>query len=117
MVVSVVRLLTIPVAIVIALALHRRSNGREMLGLVAGIGVTITFIGSLHGNYQACSTHQGVLALRPGQTSVSSSCGGVDGPHWLIAGIALTLAATLIYWYTTHRAAARGATNPPPTPS
>lgn len=88
MFVSVVGLLTIPIGIVIALALHRRSGGREMLGLVAGIGITITFIGSLHGNYRACSAERQVLVLRPGQTSAGFSCGGVDGPHWLIVGIA-----------------------------
>lgn len=117
MFVSVVGLLTIPLGSVIALALRRRSGGREMLGLIAGIGITITFIGSLHGNYRACSTDQGVLALRPGQTSISSSCGGVDGTHWLIVGIALTLAAATVYWYTAHRASTTGVTNPTPAPS
>jgi hypothetical protein len=117
MFVSVVGLFTIPVGIVIALALHRRSGGREMLGLITGIGITITFIGSLHGNYQACSAEPRALVLRPGQASAGFSCGGVDGPHWLIVGVALTIAAAAMYWYTARRAGSGGATSATPTPS
>jgi hypothetical protein len=107
LVVSVVGLVTIPLGLLVALALGRRSNGRERLGLLAGIGVTITFVGSLHADYRACSRYHGVLTSGPGQRSFGFSCGGVDGPHWLIVGIGVTLAAAILYSYEAQRS--RGA--------
>jgi hypothetical protein len=116
MAVSVVGLLTIPAGMVGAFALRRRSAGREMLGLLAGIGITTTVIGSLHGGYRPCSADQGVLVLRPGQTSVSFSCGGVDGPHWVIVGIALIVASVTAYNYAAHRASRSNVTSRASTP-
>ena len=117
MFVSVVGLVTIPAGAVIAVVLRRRSAGRERLGLLVGVGITTTFIGSLHGGYRACSGVRQVLVLRPGQASTAFSCGGVDGSHWLIAGVALIIAASATYWYLARRAMAGGARRNPPLPA
>ena len=113
--VSAVGLFTLPLGILIVLALVRRSGGREMLGLLAGVGAIAAFIGSIHLDYQACSTDHLSLTLRVGQTSVASSCGGVDGVPWLIAGIAVIVAAVVLYWRATRRSSPGTSANAAPT--
>jgi hypothetical protein len=95
--ISALAIFALPLGIVAVLVLRRRSSGREVLGLVAGIGLAIGVIGSIHVNYQACSATSGSLVLPVGHTSVGSSCGGVDGIPWLIAGVVLTAAAVILY--------------------
>lgn len=70
---SALAVVTLPLAIVLAIVFRRRIHGRERLGLVAGIGIAITFFGSLHTNHQACSSTPFV-----GRGGVVYSCGGVD---------------------------------------
>jgi len=65
--------------------------------VLAGVGIVIAVVGSIHLHYQACSATGGSLVLRVDQTSVGSSCGGVDGVPWLIVGVALTAAAAILY--------------------
>lgn len=79
-------------ATLIAVALGRFSHGRERLGLLAGIGIAVAFLGSLHTSYRSC----GPFVI--GHADVVYSCGGVDGTHWLIIGIVLILAAATLYW-------------------
>jgi hypothetical protein len=99
---------TLPVGILAVLVLRRHSGGREALGLLAGIGVVIGAIGSIHVHYQACSATGGSLFLRVGQTSVGSSCGGVDGIPWLIAGVVLTATAVILYLLASRRSSRNG---------
>ncbi|HEX2703982.1 MAG TPA: hypothetical protein VHM72_11205 [Solirubrobacteraceae bacterium] len=75
-----------------AVALGRFSHGRERLGLLAGVGIAVVFLGSLHTNYQACRP------FAVGHAGVVYSCGGIDGTQWLIVGTAITLAAATLYW-------------------
>jgi hypothetical protein len=106
--ISALAILTLPLGILAVLVLRRRSGGREVLGLLAGIGVVIGAIGSGHMHYQACSATGGSLFLRVGQTSVGSSCGGVDGILWLIAGVFLTATAVILYLLATRRSSSNG---------
>ena len=93
-------------------AFGRFSHGRERLGLLAGVAVAVAFLGSLHTSYRAC----GKFVV--GHAGVVYSCGGIDGPYWLIIGLALTLAAALLYLVTRPAADHPGAmTNHTPTPS
>ena len=39
----------------------------------------------------------GVCSCGSGRQSVGSSCGGVDGIPWLIAGVVLTAIAVILY--------------------
>lgn len=98
---SALALVTLPLAVVLAFVFRRRSYGRERLGLAAGIGVAVAFFGSLHTSYQACSSAPFV-----GRGGVVYSCGGVDGPRWLILGTAAVVAAVAVYWYAAYRASA-----------
>lgn len=97
--VSALALVTLPLAVILAVAFRRRSRGRELLGVVAGVGIAVTFFGSLHASYQACSSTRFV-----GHAGAVYSCGGVDGPRWLVVGIAATIAAVAGYWYLARRA-------------
>ncbi|HEY1776924.1 MAG TPA: hypothetical protein VGG41_12255 [Solirubrobacteraceae bacterium] len=90
------------------LVLRRHRIGRDAIGLLAGIGVTVAVIGSLNLDYQACSARSGSLVLPVGAKSISSSCGGVDGVAWLIAGIVVAAATVTFYWATTRRSWNRG---------
>ena len=108
--VSVLGLLTIPVGVVLALWLTRNRGGIEAIGTLAGAGAVAVFVGSLHRGYQPCSSHRGTLVLLPGQQSISTSCGGIDGWHWIIAGTALIAVATLIYIKKTGGTANTSAT-------
>ena len=95
--VSVLGLLTIPVGVVLALWLTRNRSGIAAIGTLVGAGAVAVFVGSLHRGYQPCSSQRSTLVLPPGQQSISSSCGGVDGWHWIIVGTALMVLATVIY--------------------
>jgi hypothetical protein len=35
----------------------------------------------------------------------------VDGPRWLIVGVAATIASAALYWYTARRSNAAGTAN------
>jgi hypothetical protein len=98
-------------AILTGIVFARFSHGRERLGVLAGIGIAVVFLGSLHTNYQAC---------RPfmlGHAGVVYSCGGIDGTHWLIVGTALTLAAATLSWlHGPPRTHSGEMTNHTPTP-
>jgi hypothetical protein len=95
--ISALAIFALPLGILAALALRRRSGGGEALGLLAGVGIVTAVLGSIHLHYQACSASGGSLVLQVGQTSVGSSCGGVDGVSWLIVGVVLTAAAAILY--------------------
>ena len=94
---------TVPLGALLLVALASRRWGAATLGLLAGVGVTVTGIGSIHRNYQACSGARTSAYLAPGGTgSVSYSCGGVDGVHWMIVGITLTVIALVLYLWRRH---------------
>ncbi len=95
--VSVVGLITIPVGVVLAVWLTRNPSGHSAIGALAGAGAVTVFVGILHRGYQPCSSHAGALALLPRQQSVGSSCGGIDGWHWIVAGTAVIVLATVIH--------------------
>ncbi|HEX2703325.1 MAG TPA: hypothetical protein VHM72_07835 [Solirubrobacteraceae bacterium] len=96
---SALALVTLPLAVILTVAFRRRSRRRELLGVVAGVGIAVALFGSLHANYQACSSTRFL-----GHAGAVYSCGGVDGPRWLIVGIAAAIAALVGYWYMAHRA-------------
>jgi len=106
--ISALAFFALPLGILAALALRRRSGGREALGLLAGAGVVIGVLGSIHLHYQACSATSGSLVLRAGQTSVGSSCGGVDGVLWLIVGTVATAAAAMLYLLASRGSSGKG---------
>jgi hypothetical protein len=106
--ISALAIFALPLGILVALALRRRSGGREELGLLAGVGIIIGAVGSIHMHYQACSATGGSLVLPAGHTSVSSSCGGVDGVPWLIVGVLLTAGALILYWRASRRSSGNG---------
>ena len=94
---SVIGLFTVPLGVLLVVLLARRqgSSGRELFGLLEGAGLVVALFGSLNLDYRPCTsapvfTH----AVRGG-----GSCGGVDGPPWLAAGLALTLLTALAYWW------------------
>ena len=95
--VSVLGLFTIPVGVVLALWLTRNRSGIAAIGTLVGAGTVAVLLGSLHRGYQPCSPQRSTLVLLPGQRSISSSCGGVDGWHWIVVGTALIAVATVIY--------------------
>jgi hypothetical protein len=101
---SALALITFPLAILTVLVFRRYSRGRDRLGLFVGAGIAVAFFGSLHTNYRACS-------VAPHVGGTSYSCGGVDGPRWLIVGIAVTVASAAIYWYTERRADTNGSSS------
>ena len=106
--ISALAIFTLPLGILAVLVLRRRSGGRGALGLLAGIGMVIGVIGSIHVHYQACSATRGSLVVPVGQTSVGSSCGGVDGIPWLVAGFVLTAGAVILYFLASRRASSNG---------
>jgi hypothetical protein len=98
--------------LVAAVVLSPSSRRRELLGLIAGAGLAIAYLGSLHTGYQPCNSPM------TGQASVVSSCGGIDGPHWLIVGIALAVIAGALYWPRSRARSLNGdTTNNAPSPS
>jgi hypothetical protein len=101
--ISALAIFTLPLGILAALALRRRSGGRGTLGLLAGFGIIIGGLGGVHLHYRACSATSGTLVLRAGQTSVGWSCGGVDGVPWLIVRVLLTGAAVILYLVASRR--------------
>jgi len=112
--ISALAIFTLPLGILAVLALQRRSGGRGALGLLAGIGVAIGAIGSIHVQYQACSATNRTLVVPVGQTSVGSFCGGVDGIPWLIAGFVLTATAVILYLLASRRSSRNGPAVAPP---
>ena len=102
--VSSLGIFTIPLALVVIVVLHRAHSGLEAWGSLAGVGAVVTFIGAINLDYQPCSESSGRLVLHPGESSVSYSCGGVDGLPWLIVGLCLVGVALAIYLVLRHRA-------------
>jgi hypothetical protein len=97
--VSQIGLVTVPVGVVLALWLGRRGGwGKEALGLVAGAGLVSALVGVINVDYRPCSS--GSVVLGVGRTS--SSCGGFDGLPWLIVGLVLVTAGTLMYLAVTR---------------
>ncbi len=95
--ISAIGVFTLPLGVLLVVLLARRqgNSGRELLGLLEGAGVVTALFGVLNFDYRACSsapvfTH----AARGG-----GSCGGVDGPPWLGAGVALMLLTAVAYWW------------------
>jgi hypothetical protein len=101
--ITALAIFSLPLGILAVFVLRRRSGGRGALGLLAGIGVVTGIIGSTHVHYQVCSATRGTLVLGVGQTSVGSSCGGLDGIPWLIVGFGLTAAAVIVYLLASRR--------------
>jgi hypothetical protein len=96
---------TLPVGLVLVVVLSARRRRAASLGLLAGVGVVVTLIGSIHLDYQACSAIHESDHLAPGVAGpVSGSCGGIDGVPWMIVGIALTVAAVVLYLHATRPA-------------
>lgn len=91
--VSQIGLLTVPIGVVLAIWLARGNPGREMLGLLEGVGAIGVVVGLVNLDYRPCPSGQ--VVLRPDQTSFS--CGGFDGTPWLIAGLVVMALVPLAY--------------------
>ena len=94
---SAIGVFTVPLGVLLVVLLARRqgSSGRELLGLIEGAGVVIALFGALNLDYRPCSSTPVVIHAARG----GGSCGGVDGPVWLAAGVALILLTALTYWW------------------
>jgi hypothetical protein len=109
--VSALGIFALPVAAVLILVLSRHRASVDALGLLAGLGAIVAWIGSLNLNHQACSSH---ATLTPGGAqSVSYSCGGIDGTSWLIIGIGMAAVAVALYMLMTSEIRPRRARRAP----
>jgi hypothetical protein len=100
----------VPVGLLLAIGLARRRRGMDAVGLVAGIGVMVAWIGSINLDYHACSSSSVSLALPRGSTrSAVYSCGGVNGTPWMIVGVTALLAALVVYIVATRPCPPAGA--------
>jgi hypothetical protein len=98
--ISAIGLFTVPAGLLFAVGLTTTlRTGRELLGLLAGVGAVSVFVGAISLHYRACP--KGPVVLAPGQGSFS--CGGFDGTPWLIAGLAVTALAAALYWRIGRR--------------
>lgn len=79
----------------------------DALGLLAGVGVIVAWVGSINLGYRACSSSHPGLSLAPGERSVSYSCGGVNGLAWLIVGVCMLGAAVALYLVMSDHQGAR----------
>jgi hypothetical protein len=96
--VSAFGIFALPVAVVLILVLSQRRWTVDALGLLAGLGAIVAWIGSLNLNHQACSSHATRATLAPGGAqSISYSCGGINGTPWLIIGIGMAAVAIALY--------------------
>jgi hypothetical protein len=100
--VSALGVFALPVAAILIFVLSQRRSTVDALGLLAGLGAIVAWIGSLNLNHQACSSHTTRATLAPGGAqSISYSCGGIDGKPWLIMGIGIAAVAIALYLLMT----------------
>jgi hypothetical protein len=100
----------VPVGLLLALGLLRRRPGIESLGLLAGLGAIVAWIGSLNLDYRACLSNSVSLSLPRGATrSAVYSCGGVNGARWMIVGVSAVVAVLMLYLVATRSAPPTGA--------
>lgn len=93
-----------PVGLVLIGGLAWRRPTVDALGLLAGVGASVAWLGSINLGYRACSSNHGELSLSPGGPgSVSYSCGGVNGPAWMIVGVCVVAAAAVLYLVMTRQ--------------
>lgn len=78
-----------PLAIALTwLAFKYTPARRDALGLVAGVGAFLLFIGFLHVRDLPCDSPRAVTA---------SSCGGLDSKPWSIIGSLVLVGALILY--------------------
>jgi hypothetical protein len=83
---------TVPLGLLLVVFLTRtRGNGHELLGLLEGAAAIIVLIGALNLDYRSCTAESHLVRGGP-------SCGGVNGPPWLAAGVMLMLLAVIAFW-------------------
>ena len=87
----------VPVGLVLVICLAWRRATVDALGLLAGVGAIVAWVGSINLGYRACSSSHPGLSLAPGERSVSYSCGGVNGQAWLIVGVCMLAASVALY--------------------
>lgn len=112
--ISQVGLFTIPAAALLTVGLVRSgATGREMLGVVEGVGGVGVAVGVIHLDFNPCPSNgtQGTFVLAPGQTS--ASCGGFDGLPWLIAGLVVMAGALVAFWLLTRPSNGQLESGPP----
>jgi hypothetical protein len=74
-----------PVVVIIgAIVIWTRPPARAWLGLIAGIGAFLLFIGIIHIGDTPCAAIGGMVSHGPGDEPYS--CGGLDAKPWLIIG-------------------------------
>jgi hypothetical protein len=97
----------VAVGLVLVICLAWRRATVDALGLLAGVGTIVAWVGSINLGYRACSSRHPALGLTPGQRSVSYSCGGVNGQAWLIVGVCLLTASVALYLVMSDHQGAR----------
>jgi hypothetical protein len=101
--VSALGIFAVPLGLVLIVALCWRRPTVEAFGLLAGLGVIVTWIWSINLNYRACTSHAASLTLAPGgPRSASYSCGGINGLPWIIVGVSGVIAAIVLYLLTSR---------------
>jgi hypothetical protein len=95
----------VPVGIVFALLLLRRHRDASGWGFLAGLGVLVSVVGAINLDYQPCPPGPVKGVIPPGGSSVSGSCGGVDGLPWLIVGLVILAVAVAAYVVAHNRQA------------
>ncbi len=68
----------------------------ELLGLAGGAGVVGFVVAAVNRDGDGCKT-----TIENGATTVT--CGGLDPTPWLVGGLVLLLAASLLYAFATRR--------------
>ncbi len=97
----------VPVGLVLVICLAWRRATVDALGLLAGVGAIVAWVGSINLGYRACSSSHPGLSLAPGERSVSYSCGGVNGQAWLIVGVCMLAASVALYLVMSDQQGAR----------
>ncbi len=98
----------VPVGLVLIICLAWRRATVDALGLLAGVGAIVAWVGSINLGYRACSSRHPALSLTPGGArSISYSCGGVNGLAWLIVGVCMLAAAVALYLVISDHQGAR----------
>lgn len=92
-----------PFAIALTWLLVRHApDRRDAIGLVAGLGTFLIFIGLIHVGDTLCP-ESGTLTIPAGETG-TISCGGLDSRPWLAIGALILIGALLLYRMARRRA-------------
>ena len=99
--------------ILVGMMIWARPQAHSLLGLVAGVGALILFIGILNLGNTACEDEgvliDGVVVFESGgegseQDGAETSCGGIPPAPWLAVGVTALAAGTALFAIAERRA-------------